>query len=86
MPNADRDPDGFRDLAGGLRVRGLAEGGAVNHRLPYFWRRMSWTQKAAWLCSAHIARSYEEACAMLAKLPRKRKGRPVEPRLPYADN
>lgn len=51
----------------------------MNPRLPYFWRRMSWTQKAAWLCSAHIARDYPEACLMLAKLPRKRKAAKPDP-------
>jgi hypothetical protein len=35
-------------------------------RLPHFWRDMGFTAKAAWLCSARLARDYSEACTILA--------------------
>lgn len=37
-------------------------------RLPYFWRGMPWTQKAAWLLSARLVRDYSEACRVLASM------------------
>lgn len=56
--------------------------------LPHFWRGMSFTAKAAWLLSAHHARSYEEACSMLAKMRRPKRviQKPVVARLPYKDS
>lgn len=41
-------------------------------RLPHFWRGMSFTAKAAWLCTARLARDYSEACAILASMRRPR--------------
>lgn len=45
--------------------------------LPHFWHRLSFTAKAAYLCSAHLARDYSEACSMLAKM-RSRKRTPIQ--------
>lgn len=35
--------------------------------LPRGWSGMGFTVRAGWLLAAHHARSYEEACSMLAK-------------------
>ncbi len=34
-------------------------------RLPYFWKGMSYTAKAAWLLSARLVCDYSEACRAL---------------------
>jgi len=47
-----------------------------NLRLPYFWSGLSYVQKAAHLCATHQARSFNEACSILAKC-RARKKRPT---------
>lgn len=46
-------------------------------RLPSFWSGMSFCAKAAWLVTARMARDYNEACSMLARLPRKPKPRQI---------
>ncbi len=47
-------------------------------RLPFFWKRMGFTAKAAYLCSSHQAKDYSEACAKLRALkPRKPSRVPV---------
>ena len=40
--------------------------------LPSWWSGASYTVKAGWLKSAGHAHSYEEACAMLARRPRRK--------------
>lgn len=49
--------------------------------LPHFWRGMSWSAKAAWLCSSRNARDYRHACQILASLPRKPKSRDLRPQV-----
>ncbi len=34
-------------------------------RLPFFWRRMRWPERVAWLLSSRIADSYEAAVALV---------------------
>jgi hypothetical protein len=41
-----------------------------NLRLPYFWRGMSYTAKAAHLCETRQARDYSHACSILAGMKR----------------
>ena len=41
-------------------------------RLPYFWKGMSWTARAGWLCSSKQARDYSHACSILASMPRRK--------------
>lgn len=55
---------------------------------PYFWSRMNWAARAAYLCSSHQARDYSEACSILASLPRRKRSAPTprEVRLPYRDD
>lgn len=40
-------------------------------RLPYFWRQMSFTAKAAHLVVIGVARDFNAACSLLARMPRK---------------
>lgn len=54
-------------------------------RRPFFWSRLPWTQKAAYLLSSNQARTYEEACSMLASPRRRSKSVPIV-RLPYKDS
>lgn len=57
-------------------------------RLPYFWRGMGFTAKAAYLCSSNQAKSYSDACSILRSMrrPKTRRVEPVKATLPYADN
>lgn len=54
-------------------------------RKPYFWSRLSWSARAAYLCSSNQARDYSEACSILASQPRRKKvaAAPVVMRYPY---
>lgn len=56
-------------------------------RKPYFWSRMSFRQRAAYLCSSNQCRTFEEACALMARQPRRKRlpPAPVVMRYPYAD-
>jgi len=56
-------------------------------RLPYFWSRLSFVQKAAYLCSSKQAKDYSDACSILASFRRKKRQQqqPIKPRLPYAE-
>jgi hypothetical protein len=56
-------------------------------RKPSFWPRLSFYARAAYLCSSRQARDFSEACAMMAKQPRRKKlpPAPVVMRLPYKD-
>lgn len=59
-----------------------------NLNLPFFWKRLPWCEKAAYLTRTHQARDYSDACSILAKMrPRKRPvvRTPVVARLPYKD-
>lgn len=47
-------------------------------RKPTFWHRMSWAQKAAYLCSSRQARDYSEACSILARQPRRKRATPQD--------
>jgi hypothetical protein len=49
---------------------------------------MSYTAKAAYLCSSAQARDYSHACSILASQPRRKKlpSQPVVMRLPYKDS
>lgn len=59
-----------------------------NIRIPPFWGRIGWTQKAAYLLSSGQARDYPHACSILAKRKRRKvtPSAPVVARLPYADS
>lgn len=46
------------------------------HRLPNFWSGMSFTAKAAWLCTSRIAENFNEACSMLAHARRRPRAKP----------
>lgn len=46
--------------------------------LPPSWRRMGFTDKAAWLCLTKQAKNYFEACSMLAKRKRIKPAAPVQ--------
>lgn len=46
-------------------------------RLPYFWRQMSFTAKAAHLVVIGVARDFNAACSLLARMPRKPRPRDV---------
>ena len=49
--------------------------------LPYFWSRLSFPAKAAYLCSSKQARDYSHACTILASLPRRRRTKAHQPTL-----
>lgn len=58
-------------------------------RLPFFWRRMSWTNRAGYLLATHQAKDFSDACSILAKMRPKKRAAPVQQiqaRLPYADS
>lgn len=56
-------------------------------RRPYFWSRMKWRERAAYLLSSNQARSFGEACSILASQRRRTRvySVPVVARLPYKD-
>lgn len=46
--------------------------------LPPSWSRMSHRNKAAYLCNTHQARDFADACAQLARLPRRKTHVPLQ--------
>lgn len=68
--------EGWRSLLVGNRPLHSKTGGSV--KTPYFWKGMSFTAKAGYLCATKQARDYSHACSLLAARKRKPKARKQE--------